>query len=378
MKSWFGFLLSLLLTSLVIAACNGALAPDQAGSAVDSPTPAPVTITADQDVSTGNNCPEATSGNHQLRDAAHGICFLYPDTYDVFQGEDSSITVYLRSLLNTEAPSASIHFEPANGRTLEEITAQRIADFAFPDTQAETITLGGQTATMLDNLPGQDVNRRVVAVHDGLVYDLVISRISPDYGPVGEEAEALHELITSSLQFTERQSDAQLRAGPECPEERAETLLYTDKQDGFCLLVPEGYTVDDSLAADSGDTETAVFRDSLQDVSHARLFITVEDSNGRSLDEITFAREAEIEIALPGVDVSWSFGYMLDGVPANQFDQLPGQDLSREVILVRDGRVYTLSFIPDDPDAGEAYVEMQALYELAMDSFSFLWQESRL
>jgi hypothetical protein len=63
---------------------------------------------------------------------------------------------------------------------------------------------------------------------------------------------------------------------------------------------------------------------------------------------------------------------MLDGVWANQFEQVPMQDLSRQVVLVRDGRLYTLTFIPDDP-AADAYVEMQALYDLVLDSFSFLW-----
>lgn len=40
---------------------------------------------------------------------------------------------------------------------------------------------------------------------------------------------------------------------------------------------------------------------------------------------------------------------MLDGVPANQFDQVPGQDLSRQVVLVHNGRLYTLTFTPMIP-----------------------------
>ena len=66
---------------------------------------------------------------------------------------------------------------------------------------------------------------------------------------------------------------------------------------------------------------------------------------------------------------------MLDGVMSNQFDQLPGQDLSRQVLTVRDGRAYSLTFIPDDTAAGNAYTEMQALYDTVIDSFSFLWQK---
>ena len=65
---------------------------------------------------------------------------------------------------------------------------------------------------------------------------------------------------------------------------------------------------------------------------------------------------------------------MLDGVPANQFEQVPGQDLSRQVFFVRGDQLYTLTFVPDDPAAGAPYEEMAALYDLVMDSFSFLWE----
>jgi hypothetical protein len=67
----------------------------------------------------------------------------------------------------------------------------------------------------------------------------------------------------------------------------------------------------------------------------------------------------------------WSFGYMLDGIAANQFDQVPGQDLSRQVMMVNGGRLYTLTFTLDDPQAN-AYADMQILYDTVMDSFSFL------
>ena len=152
----------------------------------------------------------------------------------------------------------------------------------------------------------------------------------------------------------------------------ADNFLFTNAEDGYCLLLPVGYVADDSLTTEGGGTETSVYVGSPLDVAHARLFITVEDAGGRSLEEVTAEKVSEFETALPGSDVIWSFGYMLDGVLANQFEQVPGQDLSRQVVLVRDGRLYTLTFIPDDP-AADAYVEMQTLYDLVLDSFSFLW-----
>jgi hypothetical protein len=157
------------------------------------------------------------------------------------------------------------------------------------------------------------------------------------------------------------------------PEAPSGTTLFTNAEDGFCLLLPDGYAVDDSLTSNDGGGETAVYVDSLQDTAHARLFITVDDAGSRTLDDVTTEKAAEIETIM-GEASMWSFGYMLDGVPANQFDQVPGQDFSRQVVLVHNGRLVTLSFIPDDPAAGDTYTEMEILYDTVMDSFSFLWQ----
>lgn len=362
----------LLLISLLalLAACNtgGAEPAADSGDAVVSTDSDAETVASDTPTA---GCDEAAPGAHLLVDAAHGICFHYPDNYDVFQGGDSGYTLYVRSPLNTEAPLASLSFEPANGRSLEEVAAQRLTDYAFPDMESQPATLAGEPAAMLDNLPGQDTNRRLVAVHDDTVIDLMVARIGADYGEIGEQAQALYEMISGSLRTIPVVAGASLHAGPECPEAEEGVVLYTNAEDGFCLLLPEGYEVDDSLTTEHG-TETAVYVNSLLDVSHPRLYITVEEANGRSLNDVTEA----IQDAFAGFDVmGGSFGHMLDGEPAMQFEQLPGQDLNRQVAALHNGRLYTLTFVPDDPEAGEIYSEMQTLYDLVMDSFSFTWQD---
>jgi hypothetical protein len=63
---------------------------------------------------------------------------------------------------------------------------------------------------------------------------------------------------------------------------------------------------------------------------------------------------------------------MVDGVFTEELSNVPGQDLSRQLIFVKDGRLYKLTFVPDDEAAGEVFQEMNVLYELVIDSFSFL------
>ncbi|HSG15530.1 MAG TPA: hypothetical protein VLE70_04320 [Anaerolineae bacterium] len=374
MKYHLHMIVLMLLALSVLVACNTVADPADPTDPADPSviTPAETDSAPEAEKVSVANCPQPEADTHQLMYAAQGICFLYPDNYDVLQTQDGSLALYVRSPLNTEAPMAIIRSEALEGRSIQEVIPDYPSEADLATMSLIAIELGEETATVLDHLPGQDRNRRVITTHDDKVYDLMIARIGDEYGAVGQEAEALFDQITSSFQFIGIEPEAPLMAGPECPEVTADTILFTNAEDGFCMLLPVGYVADDSLTTEGGGTETSVYVGSPLDVAHARLFITVEDAGGRSLEEVTADKVSEVETALPGSDVIWSFGYMLDGVWANQFEQVPMQDLSRQVVLVRDGRLYTLTFIPDDP-AADAYVEMQALYDLVLDSFSFLW-----
>ena len=321
------------------------------------------------DVLSEVECPNTEPGTYQLISPAQGICFLFPDNFNAVQSEDGTITLYVRSMFNSHVPLGSISYTPADGHTLEEFAAQRLVDFAWPETQPESILLGGEAAVMLDNLPGQDTNRRVVVVHDDKVYDLVSNGIGANYGAAGELAEALYHTVIGSFQFFDIEPGAPLLAGPECPF-AGPNLWYTNEPFGYCLLLPAGYT---ALPLDTEGAEMAFFVDSIQDKTRARLFIKVTDAKGQSLEQIMMSREAEIEREVPGSDVMWSWASLLDGEPANEFRQVPGPELSRQVVTLHNGLLYTLNFIPDGPLADETYAEMQSLYEMVMNSFSFLW-----
>lgn len=323
------------------------------------------------DIVSTSGCPEAEPGTHQLVAPAQGVCFLFPDSYNAVQGEDGTITLYVRSSFLNHVPLASIRYSPAKGQTLDELAAQRISDYAWPDTQPQSITFGGEAAVMLDNLSGQDTNRRVVAVHEDRVYDMVINGVGANYGTAGELAEELYDTVIASLQFIDIDSQVPMLAGPECPFSKENTMWYTNEPFGYCLLLPASYT---ALSIDSEGAEVAFYVDSVQDTTHPRLFITVTDADGRTLEEVTMGREAEIEKEVDGSDVMWSWASLVDGEPANLFRLVPGQQLSRQVVTLHNDRVYTFTFLPDGPETDKTYTEMLSLYEIVMDSFSFLWQ----
>ena len=378
-KSIILFFLFFLLLGLVACSPAGGTEPEVDPGNVTNPDDAEPEVAEnsntndDSDVDAGSDpaegsiddCAEALPGTKQLLYAAQGVCFLYPDHYDVFQGEDGSLTLFVNSLLNTEAPLASLSFESLDGRT--DLVSDYLPDIDLATVTLPTVDLGGEIAIVLDALPGQDTNRRILATHGERVINIMIARIGPDYGAVGEQAEALSSTIVESFHFIGMEADAPLLAGPECPESQEGMTLFTNDTDGFCLLLPSDYE------AEISEGQTTIYLGSVQDVNHPRLFINVEAANGRTLEEITAAKDAEIAEIL-GAPALWSFGYMVDGIPANRFDQVPGQDFSRQVMFVQDDKLYTLTFIPDEPAAGDAYTEMQNLYDIVMDSFSFLRQ----
>jgi hypothetical protein len=201
-------LVSAILLSLVACSTTGAVEPSN-GTADPSGTRPTTQTDAGTDVENVSltDCPEAAPGAYQLTNAARGICLLYPDNFEVFEyGDGIGYNLVIPSLMpNHESPVIWLTFEPANGRSLEEVTAQRLNDYAFqygfPDSQAQAITLGSEPASMLDNLPGQDTNRRIVTIHDDQVIDIVIDHIGENYGAAGEQAEVAYSMITSSFQF---------------------------------------------------------------------------------------------------------------------------------------------------------------------------------
>ena len=211
-------LISMLFALLTFVACEGAADLELAAQTAvpgrsTGAQPEPETNTAELSRA---DCPEAAPGAQQLIDSARGICLLYPDNFDVFEyGDGLGYTLMIPSLMgNHEAPVIWLTFEPANGRSLEEVTDQRLAEYAFPETKSQPITLGNEQAAMLDNLPGQDTNRRIVAVQNDSVIDIVIDHIGKNYGAAGEQAEIVYDMIIDSFRFIGIEPGAPLVAGP--------------------------------------------------------------------------------------------------------------------------------------------------------------------
>jgi hypothetical protein len=63
------------------------------------------------------------------------------------------------------------------------------------DSRRSTIAIAGQKAVVLDNVPGQDLMRRVLFVHDGRLFDLTFS--PADHA----DMEAFYQTVVNDFQL---------------------------------------------------------------------------------------------------------------------------------------------------------------------------------
>jgi hypothetical protein len=93
----------------------------------------------------------------------------------------------------------------------------------------------------------------------------------------------------------------------------------------------------------------------------------------RNLDQDAgwYANQMIQEVASLGIQYPSSVR-VVDGQQAYILERVAEQDLTRQVFIVYQGFLYHLTFMPDDPQLGEAYQQMEILYAAVLDSLRFL------
>lgn len=308
------------------------------------------------------DCPSAEAGMQRLINFEHGYCLTYPAEYKVEKPNESETLLVIGGLLNASDPRVHIHVEPAAGRTAEVAAAQVVADNADFDIVQSEAQVAGQPAVVLDRLPGQEINRRVYFVAQDRLYSLYFSPADPAVDAFAGMETLYMDILSSFTLFPEGAELPTDRAPLDCLDATRDTIAMVDKDRGFCLLYPDDYQV-----AEPSPGEVVLYAGSLMDVSRPKVFIQVADAAGR-----TAAQAADAIVAEFGEGVERVFGVTVGYEVAERLDNVPGQDLSRQVIAVHGDRLYTFVFVPADEAQGEVYREMEALYDLVLRSFRFL------
>jgi hypothetical protein len=146
-----------------------------------------------------------------------------------------------------------------------------------------------------------------------------------------------------------------------CPIAGAGAASTATPELGFCLLYPDRF----SLYRPMPD-EVVLAVDSLLNVGEPRATIEVLPAAGSTLE-----KWAADEAAAHGL-VEGPEEVTVAGQPALVFDNLPGQDVSRVVLLVVGERLYRLTFVPIGEDDSDLAELTDALYQQVMASFTLL------
>jgi len=316
-------------------------------------------------------CPEVSPGSQRLLNLKHGYCLTYPEEYKVEKPNPNETILLIGGLLDVEDPRVHIVVEDATGRTPESVVAKLQAQNQdFELVQSET-TVGGEPAIVLDRLPGQEINRRVFFTHEGKLYSLMFMPADASLGELFARMETLYKAVLDSLTFLPAGADvsgtdrAAALAG--CLSPSASTQLLSDSARGFCILYPADYSM-----AEPNPGEVVFYSGSLMDVSRPKLFVQVEDAADRTAQQIADALVADVHKTMPDYQVDRPFGVTIGYEAAERLDNMPGQDISRQVIAVHGGRAYRLTFVPADQSQAGLHRQMEELYTLALRSFRFL------
>lgn len=127
-------------------------------------------------------CPSPTADTKLLMNEEHGYCLLHPAEYDVVYPPMESCLAYTVNSMECQfvtftmthtSTSAWINVDEASGRTASEVADAEIA-FLGPDfnIQRADLTIDGEPAVLMDGVPGQDIVRKVVIIHNDLLYTL--------------------------------------------------------------------------------------------------------------------------------------------------------------------------------------------------------------
>lgn len=166
------------------------------------------------------------SAEQQLfTDEANGYCLLYPAGYVAVEGENNSVSLVKGDIMNHLDPRVEIVVTEALTSTLATVAADLETQYGLPGTPVErsSMTVGGVDALLLDNLPGQDLNRRVVLIHNDQLYTFFFTPLGAP-SEVRAAMEAFYQGILDSFRFLDATNPTPL------PQPAASDVITTEVQ----------------------------------------------------------------------------------------------------------------------------------------------------
>jgi hypothetical protein len=142
---------------------------------------------------------------------------------------------------------------------------------------------------------------------------------------------------------------------------------YKNDALGFSLYLPKDYQVNEPAG------EVAIVAPRVNGEGDPGLaIIFVEPANGRSAEAVAehTLEEAKAQLGA-GATLSINQVMTIEEAQAFVINHLPGQDSNTQLFMIHDDLLYHIMFIPDNPQLGVAYRQMEDVYAMIVNTFHF-------
>lgn len=332
-------LVRLLPGLLLLAACQA--------DTPASPTAAPAETAVPEPVA----CPEATADTALYRNDDNGVCFLYPASFAVeTQVERPDEVVWLRGPQLVQGQEAAVvtlrvaFNGPAEGLTAQEYAEMwrslYVPEMALP---VQTMTVGGQTAALITDVPGMFPEQSAFVVANGMKYQLILQ---PQPGLVPELTEATEQVwrtVTDSIVFFAPAVVREwVRPDDVCPAATAETEAHRNLREGFCLLYPADFELDPRFASGFVGGPVIVDDPTFGEIRASFVMASAGPAQGQTPRQL-------LEPRLEFVDQASIQDTTIGGAPAVVFVDPREPFASRQAMIVANEMLYTIVNQPYDP-----------------------------
>lgn len=139
---------------------------------------------------------------------------------------------------------------------------------------------------------------------------------------------------------------------------------YKNDAHGYSMYLPKDYQV----SSPNPDYVSVVAPQPNGGGHPGGVYMFVEAANGRSVEQVVEAVKAELG---SGFNISVGTVMGIDDTQAIVVNGLPGQEPNRQLFMVHDDQLYHIIFMPDDPQGGDAYRQMEDVYAIIVNTFHF-------
>jgi hypothetical protein len=351
-------------------------------TAPDTPTPALLPVTDPTPTRTAVVptaaeviCPESTADTVAYRNDAYGYCLLYPAGFTVeadYERPDEVLALFGPRHHPGGQEFAQVIMRVAFNGPADGLAADQYAqvwqklnspDFTLP---SEPTTIGGQPATLVREIPGMFTEQRAFVVINHLKYHFSLIPEPSMVLELAETANNVWQTVTKSLVFYEPTVEhAFVRPQDVCPAATTETKLHVDLKEGFCLLYPVSFELDDRFS--SGFAGGPVLRDTndFGPIRASLVMAAAGPAQGQSPRQLLQPR-------LEYIDAASVQETTIGGAPAVTFIDPRGPFGSRQAMIVVNGKTYTIVNQPyDTRQFPEGMADIDLIWNTAVNSIAF-------